>query len=444
MGTAAHLRGLLVRCVLTGLAACLAIVSGGACVMGVDIEPRQPEPAEVEPVEPLPRIGIRDGEEDWRVFHNAETGERFYPEGYNHTVLGRGGWHAAFNVGEYEAREMEDTLSAIAATGANTIRVWAWGENVDGEGVTGPSKSQGLNAKYMENFVDFLQRCTRHGLYVLPILDERPTNQHYSAIEEAHDNADPTETMTGHNRVYLAPGAIAAKAALAKDFVRYVKETDPGLLHTVLGWQLANESNVHAELEPFDRTEGEVTTANGETYDMSDKDSRQACWDDGVVHWANQLTRAIREADPEALVTTGMWTADAHGREPYNGLLDPEPDPRIPPRPSVLASGNCHLDFLDIHIYPWDDTPEVRPEAHEWDALRDAGIPIIVGEYGAFRRTDLSEAAQWILALRNQAYDMGYQGSLFWSWNLDQEHVYNAQDGDLAEITAPANSPLGE
>ncbi|MFO7776287.1 MAG: cellulase family glycosylhydrolase [Candidatus Hydrogenedentota bacterium] len=440
----AHITGLLSRCALIGLAACLTIVSGGACVMGGDIEPRQPEPAEVEPVEPLPRLEIRDSDGDWRVFYNTETGERFYPEGYNHTVLGRGGWHATFSVGEYEAREMEDTLSAIADTGANVIRVWAWGENVEGEGVTGPSESQGLNAEYMENFVDFLQRCTRHGLYVLPILDERPTNQHYSAIVEAHNSANATAAINGHNRLYLAPGPVAAKAALARDFVRYVKDSDPGLLHTILGWQLANESNVHADLEPFDRTEGEATTANGETYDMSDEDSRQACWDDGVVHWANQLTRAIRKVDPGALVTTGMWTADAHGREPYNGLLDPEPDPRIPPRPSVLASGDCLLDFLDIHIYPWDDIPVVRPEAHEWDALRDAGIPVIVGEYGAFRRTEIREAAQWIRSLREQAYDMGYQGSLFWTWNLDQDSVYNAQEDELLHITAPANGPLGE
>ncbi|MFP4172113.1 MAG: cellulase family glycosylhydrolase [Candidatus Hydrogenedentota bacterium] len=440
MGTV-NILGRSVRYGVTGLIACLAIALGGACVMGGDIEPRQPEPAEVEPVEPLPRIGVRDGEGDWRVFHNTETGERFFPEGYNHTVLGRGGWHATFNVGEYEPQEMEDVLSAIADTGANAIRVWAWGENVEGEGVTGSSESQGLNGEYMENFVDFLQRCTRHGLYVLPILDERPANAYYDAVEEMHNHTAPTQPITGHNRLYLSSGPIAAKAALARDFVRYVKESDPGLLHTILGWQLANESNVHAELEPFDRSEGHVTTANGETYGMSDKDSRQACWDDGVVHWANELTRAIRQADPNALVTTGMWTADAHGREPDNGLLDPEPDSRIPPRPSVLASGECHLDFLDIHVYPWDDSPVVRPEAHEWDALRDAGIPVIVGEYGVFRRTDLSEAAQWILTLREQAYDMGYQGSLFWTWDLDQEHVYNAQDGDLAEITAPANSP---
>ena len=408
------------------------------------IMPDHPRPPELVPVDPLPRIGVRDGEgewQEWRVFYNTKTGEQFHPEGYNHTILGMGNWHATFNVGQYDPEAMEDTLSHMAELGSNIIRLWAWGENVEGEGVTGLSDSHGLNAEYMSNFIDFLQRATRHGVYVIAIFDRVPTNAYYDSIVESADNNEFT-SITGVNRQYLAPGLIAAKGALAADFIRYIKEADEGLLNTVFSWQLANESNIHSAQGPFMYREGHIMTANGKTYDMSDKDSRQACWDDGIVHWTNELTAAIKEVDPNTFVNVGFWTADAHGREPYNGLLDPEPDPRIPPRPSVLVDDNCSVDFISASIYPWGDEPIVRPEAHEWEAVKASGIPTLAQEYGARKRKTLETAADHVIALRDQFYAMGYQGSLFWSWNLEQPGTYNAHHGNLMEVSAPKNSIL--
>ncbi len=151
---------------------------------------------------------------------------------------------------------------------------------------------------------------------------------------------------------------------------------------------------------------------------MADRNQRQSCYDETILHWANTLADAVKAVAPGALTTVGMWTSDAHRRLPINYLLPDDKDPRIPPRPSVLASENSRLDFLDIHIYPWDNTSTVRPEAHEWDALRNSEKPVVVGEYGVFKNKTIEEARVMMHEMLEQAYTMNYQGSLHWIWDL--------------------------
>jgi len=270
----------------------------------------------------------------------------------------------------------------------------------------------------MENVVDFLRRCTSHGIYAVAILDETPHNAYYDGITARRDHKLPFRRVTGYNRQYLTQGLIDAKAAAIADFISYIKAADPGLLHAVLGWSFANEIFVNFTEGPFNRDDGKVATANGRIYNMADKDQRQACYDEGVVYWANRLAEAVRSVDPEALVTAGMWTADAHGRLPYNGVLPDEGDPRIPPRPSALSSEACNLDFLDIHIYPWGGSSKVQSDAHEQTAVLATGTPVIVGEYGAFKDKPIDQARAVLAEMLEQAFDMGYSGSLFWIWDL--------------------------
>ncbi len=401
------------------------------------VEPEHPTPKDHDPVDPLPAIGVRRSPEGQAEFYVRETAERFVPLGFNHTVLEErhSGWHYTFNVGLYDPDEMEGVLSEMADVGTNTIRVWIWGTQ-DEAGFTGGQDSRGLNGAYMENVVDFFQRATRHGIYVMPVMDETPHNAYYSAIAaNAEREADADPAITGYNRNYLSPGPLAAKRMAVADFVRYIKETDPGLLRTVLGWSFANEVFVNHNQGPYLLSEGTVRTSTGQTYDMADKHERQASYDDAIKHFSNVLTEAVKSVDPDALTTIGMWTADAHGREPYNGLLPDDRDPRRPPRPAVLASDDCLLDFLDIHIYPWDGTSKVRPDAHEWDAVGPSAKPAIVGEYGVFKRNTIDEARVMLREMLEQAYDMGYQGSLHWVWDMTmvEGQTWSSVEEGLAE-----------
>lgn len=367
----------------------------------------------------LPAIGIRKNETGMAEFFNRDSGKQFIPKGFNHTALSgvTTGWHATFNVGKYEPDAMEALLAKMAAVGANTIRVWIWGIQ-DVSGFTGSADSCGLNGAYMENVVDFLRRCTKHGLYVIPILDETPHNAYYNSIAAKADTALPTPQVTGYNRNYFSAGTLAAKKQAIKYFVQYVKDADAGLLNAVLGWAFSNEAFVNHSEGPFNRDAGQVVVANGQCYDMGDNDQRQACYDESILHWCNTLADAVKSVAPHALTTLGMWTSDAHGRAPVNYLLPDDRDPRRPPRPSVLASAESHLDFLDIHIYPWDGTSKVRSEAHEWDAVKRSDKPVIVGEYGVFKNKAIEEAKIMMREMLEHAYHMGYQGSLHWIWDL--------------------------
>lgn len=384
-----------------------------------EIAPVHPAPASREPITPPSRIAVRKGPDGVGAFYRVDTGEPFIPRGFDHTVLEErtSGWHATFNTNVYDPEEMESVLAEMAGLGANVVRVWIWGVQNE-HGFTGGRESKGLNGAYMENVADFLARAARHGIYVIPILDETPHNAYYDNLS-ARTAADPSDVrITGYNRQYLSPGPIAAKARGAADFVRWLRETDPGLLATVFAWALANEVNVHHTAGPFALESGKVVIANGKAYDMGDPDQRQACYDDGIVHWAAIISAAIRGEDSDALVTAGMWTSDAHGRPPVNGLMPDDRDPRRPPRPSALAKPESGLDLLDIHIYPWDRTSKVRPEAHEADAVRAEGMPVIVGEYGVFKDKSAEEGRVMLREMLEQAYAMGYQGDLFWAWDL--------------------------
>ena len=151
---------------------------------------------------------------------------------------------------------------------------------------------------------------------------------------------------------------------------------------------------------------------------MALPEERQACWDEGVLHWANTLAEAIRSVDPDALVTAGMWTSDAHGRPPASGLMPDGKDPRRPPRPSVLGGPASKLDLIDVHIYPWGGTAEVRREAHERALVSANRIPALVGEYGVFKNKAAAEAREMMSEMLRQAYAMGYQGDIHWVWDL--------------------------
>lgn len=399
-----------------------------------------PTPKAHPSVNPLLRVtAIHESGSHPRFFRFG--GETYLPEGYDHTVLGGygGNEHATFNTDVYDPVKMESVLQAMSHLGANAIRVWAWGGQITGNGYTGKHATTGLDLRYMENFVDFLRRCTAHGIYVIPVLDETPTNRYYDNVARTSSIGSADCLVSGYNQQYLTQWSIDAKKSAIRDFVGYVKRSDPRLLRTILGWELCNEACVSSDTGPFVYGSGKAVTATG-TYDMASDRQRQACWDDGILHWANELTSAVKSVDPKAMVTVGMWTSDAQGRPPVNGIRNHGSDPRFCPRPSVLASEKCRIDFLDIHIYPWDGTSHVDRVAHEWEQVSKSGKPVVVGEYG-ITSGDPEKGKQILVELRRNAYALGYQGSLLWVWDLGNS-PYAAVNNGYGELVAPSRTAV--
>jgi hypothetical protein len=391
---------------------------------------------------PLPRIAAQRRPGQPGVLINTAIGQVWHPVGFNYTHIGAW-WHATFNVGRYDGAEAERALEAMRAAGANCVRVWAWGEQNDGTGNAGTAQSCGQNAEYIANFVDFLRRATRHGIYVIAILDECPLNAGYRELLDATRSNDPAFFITGHNRQFLAREWIVVKARQAQDFIAAVKAADPALLSTVLAWEFANEAFANTTEGPFLEQTGAVRLANGRRYEMADFNERQACWDDGITYYARELTRAVRQVDPQALTTLGMWTADAHQRAPVNGLLPDARDPRVPPRPSALARRISRLALLDLHCYNWGDQAFLNPATHEAAAVRANGMPVVAGEFGVFElpSIDQPKARRLAAQLLSAIHDCGYAGALYWSWNLcEHSGTWCWQRlGDRLTLPWPAN-----
>jgi len=386
-------------------------------------------------VKPIQKITVKQGKGKPGHFVYEKSGKIFVPEGYNHTVgdiYDNRFAHATFNIGTYNSKRIDNVLAEMKTLGANTVRVWLWGTDYKGNGIWGGPGAKTLNKEYMENFCDFLRLATKHKIYVIPILDLKPANAKYKSIATKKvQNAD--KKITDHNSDILLQGFIDARKQAARDTIRFVKTADPNLLNTILGWSLANETCLYSMNAPFNLTKGNVKVANGKTYNMADFNSRQKCADESFLYWANQLAEVVHEEDPNGLVTIGMWTSDAHGRPPINGIkVSKNPDARFPPRPSVFASPKSKIDFLDIHVYPWGNKFLINGDAHELDAINKSGLPVLVGEYGVFthQAKDNNEGAARVIELRKKCYDAGYAGSLLWVWNYTNG-LYN---GEITEV----------
>ncbi len=399
-------------------------------------EPPFTKPTPAEKISnPIPRIQLAE-KHGKKVFVKGNTGELFVPRGFNHVVLEHrtSGWHALFNTNVYNPQEIETVLEKIAECGGNVIRVWAWGTQNE-HGFLSNKEGIILNVEYMNNFIDFLRKATQYHIYVIPILDEFPKYGNFektlSTLHSQSDKDDPQ--VTGYNRQFFWQSLITAKAIAIKHFIQYIKDTDPSLLSTVLAWSIQNEVFVKNTEGPFSSSSSvEITLPNGKKMNVSTKEERQSVYDEVVLHWANELTKAVKSVDPHTLVTAGMWTSDSAGRKPISGLLPDGKDNRFPPRPSILGGDACLLDFIDIHIYPWDNTSRVNTECHEHGMVKK---PVIVGEYGVFQNVSVDQAKTMFVEFLHQAYMLGYIGDLYWVWDLTAipEQTYSAVTEGIAE-----------
>ncbi|MGC9053459.1 MAG: cellulase family glycosylhydrolase [Candidatus Hydrogenedens sp.] len=371
------------------------------------------------------RLGERKGK---KVFFKTDNEEVFVPRGFNHVVLehGNSGWHALFNTNVYQPDKMDLVLKQISECGGNVIRVWAWGTQNE-YGFISNREEKLINEEYMNNFIDFLRKATLYNIYVIPILDEYPNFGNFETIlMEFHAQSERDDLhVTGYNRQFFWNSFIKAKAIAIKQFIEYIKDTDASLLSTVLAWSLQNEIYLMNSEGPFSTFTAEVLLFDSSKGKVSTEEERQKIYDRVIIYWANELTKAVKSVDPTALVTAGMWTSDSAGRKPSCGLLFDNKDARFPPRPAIVGGEASSLDFIDIHIYPWDNTSKVNPECHEHGLVKK---PVIVGEYGVFQNVSVEQAKTMLIEFLQQAYQMGYIGDLYWVWDLTAipEQTYSA------------------
>jgi hypothetical protein len=385
---------------------------------------------------PEHRIGVRErngaGE-----FYNRTSGEIFVPRGSNLIRLAQqknasGGlqeYHSTFNVGSYDSAQAEAALSRMSADGYNVVRVFLSVICVDA--CLGDPATGSLRVAYVANVVDFLRRAKNHGVFVLLTSEWLPPNTRYSA-DLASVRSDWFNNI---NVIMLSPQGVVAEQHLWTDFVLELRRQHAPI-DAILAYELWNEACLVDDEPPFSLAAGQVTTANGSTYDMASTLDRKRMIDDGFVFLIDQVRTAIRKVDPTALVTMGFF----HDTEPNPARRG---DVRIVRTRAVIERSTA--DFVDIHPYPGDEIGFAQ-------LMQNYGIdgpvekPIVIGEMGASRAAfaSIQDAAAALATWQRLSCSYGIDGWLLWTWDsIEQPDLWNARSaGGVIETTlAPKNRP---
>lgn len=311
------------------------------------------------PQDEVERIAIRESE-DGAYFIYAESGKEYLPVGGNYMGL-RGGDHSTFDAAtsfteaDYDPIKTDAMMREFAAAGGNMIRVFLIGRTDINPGISGDKSYaiddeqyyyEGLYVPYMENVAHFLSKAKQYGVYVMLTLGDAdvPSNSYYLELQGGQP--------LSRNEMYLTQNGVTARAAYARNVVKYFTEKHAELVPAIFSIAFQNEFAMYGNETPFDdKSAASFTAVNGVTYDMTDGDDRQKCFEDGVIYYLNALTAAVKEIDPDMLVNEGSFTLNIVGNgdevgcpaRPENG------DPRYPARFDVYLSSN--IDFLDVHIY---------------------------------------------------------------------------------------------
>lgn len=417
---------------------------------------RDPEYEQLVEKEPIKRVLI-DKSAAMPFFHKEGDNSPFFLFGANYVRL-RGqksrlqGDHSTFDAAtpatqaDYNPYHAETFFRTLKSRGFNFVRVFLIGRSSVNPGISGPaSLNEPVYVPYMDNFVDFLERARKYGIYVYPSFGdgEVPSNQYWLS------KISPINTMDGLSflRLYFpfVENAVDAKAEYLKAIVNYIKKTDPALIKTLFAIELQNEYALQANVWPFTQESGSFKAYWGETYDMANGQSRQKLADDATVLYHNKMVEALHQIEPDLPVGEGLFTLSAVGKNPktafglYPGNFQ---DERYPPTFNVLTRSN--IDFIDIHTYPnnagtsipmhFDQSMNSMLESST--ELNDilAKKPIIMGEFGAFYQNesgDIATTAGRMNELSKVSINRGFGGWCYWTFDtFEQDGIFNMMEDE--------------
>ena len=389
-----------------------------------------PTPTASVDTTPEHRIGVRIIE-GVGEFYDRVSGLKFTPRGMNYvhtgTVTKADGQtingHDLFDPGRYNSQAASTALAEMHADGYNTVRVFL---SPDASG----TESDGLSAAYMDDLVDFLGIASANDMYVIFTTDWIPGGKYGGIL-----NQDCCSTFALMNANFLPPAGLKANQVFFQDFAReFIKRRAP--IEYILSYELRNEMFYDGDQPPLSFTSGEVTTANGKTYDMAKAADRESMLEENNVFWLDSVRSAILEVDPTALVSVGFF----HPQLPNRSRIG---DPRI--AITEPAIWNSALDFIDLHAYPGFEL--TLPQYLENFGLREMKEkPVIMGEFGGeVKRFDsLETAAYRFVDWQVKSCDYGFDGWIFWTWDMsEQSDFFNARmgDGQIEKALAPVNRP---
>lgn len=388
---------------------------------------------------PQHRIGVRPGTDGVGEFYDRLTNLTFTPRGSNYVHQadlpfvfgGHGLQHAVLVPLVYNPAAIDNALSAMNASGYNTVRIFL---SPSCTTCMGNPQGPGLYAPYMDNLVDFLVRAKNHGIFVLLTTGYPP---------DAGGYLDPlaqvdTNVFAGENLRYLPSQGVQSDQNFWHDFVQYLISANAPT-DIILGYELRNELFFLSDAPPVSLINGMVTTANGLTYDMSNPAARQQMLQDGLLYWLNAQTAAIKALDPSALVTAGFF-------EPQS----PNPSRAGDNRQVVIypAAANASIDFVDLHAYPGIDLT-LPQYVENFGSSAFPQKPLLLGESGAFTNFFLTaqQGADVLRQWQVASCPLNFRGWLVWTWDEPMAEqsppLWNALDdqGQVNVALRPASRP---
>lgn len=392
------------------------------------LEPGVAASITTSPVPMLPpthRIGIRkmDGIGE---FFDRQTGEKFIPRGFNYVRLAPMStrnsslWHSTLNPGFYDPERADKALQELHALGYNVVRIFV---DCCREGNNVGDPRGGISTAYLDNIIDFINKAKENNIYVLLIFDLTPAQGGY---DELWQNC--CEIFDGENLRYLSPGGHRSEARFNRELIQaFIKHGAP--MDAILAYDLTNEVHFSVDKAPFNWTEGKVTTANKQTYDMALESDKIRMMDENLVFWIDQQRASILEIDPTALVTVSFPAVNAGQTTVHTG-------------PAIWEST---ADFIDLHAYlGWGLTLEEYVNRFEINGHTEK--PIILGEFGLTRRSfpSVEMAASALQQMQVDSCKFGFDGWLMWTWDTEEQNELwnaNSNSGVISTALSPKKRP---
>ncbi|HEX7001806.1 MAG TPA: discoidin domain-containing protein [Trueperaceae bacterium] len=406
---------------------CLAL----SLVLGACQSPQPPKTATPA------RIGIRTvaGAAE---FYDTVTGEEFVPRGHNFVkftfsadpVNGPGIFDRVMAVGRYDEAEYRTDFEAMRALGYNVVRVMLetcgaldciYPEDGTGRGLSGP---------YLDNVAALLELAAEEDMYVWLTSNTLPDIGYYSQlgysgatdlVSEGQSHLLGESGMQAYREYYtdLFTGLIARDARLDRMF----------------SFSIRNEHWYDLREKPWTLSEGLVTPANGETYDLSDPADHRRLAEESLIHFVDEMVPVIKALAPTALVSIGFFAPN----EPVEWRPG---DFKFVLTSRVLRESNA--DFFDLHSGPNPFGFTVDEIQVQYDAVGIQDKPLVVGELAGFKDPypSIHLAAQDMVDWQTDTCLAGYDGWLTWHWEGDAfEGLWGSDGTVVGEALAPALHP---
>jgi hypothetical protein len=353
-------------------------------------------------------------------FVDTRTGEPFVPLGVNLLLkLGGGGGDRMFAV--YDPDWVDAQLEAIAGLGFNTVRFFL------DMCMSCTSTDAGIRADFLDHLADLMVRLEAHDLVALPTSNDVP-DPGFS------DRLPCCQPFGGYrNSLYLSKEGHQITVEYWTELIEGLN-TRGAPTHHVLGWQLANEQFVLRDVPPISTTSGNVTTADGMTYNLADDADVETMVISNLRQFVTRVGNAIRSLDDGALVTMGFFSA----ADPEAGRVSGENRWVVPD--DIIDEST--LDFVDLHAYPGF--------GGSWDVIGSAfgltnaepAFPILLGEFGAFFAAypTPEEGAAAMARWQAGSCELGFDGWLLWFWGAevdDEVFPVNIADAIIGQAISP-------